>query len=209
MTDKEKRELKDGVISVFKRFNIHDHTATIGGLRDDILRYIDSEQEEPETKFKIGDRIRLKGTTVKGDTIIKIYTSEVGNTYFEFKNSDIASADLDWELVEEPKKCMFTKEEFTKGDRKILCEDCEEECEYAKKEEPVSEDLVKVDVPQEDTEEWIYDNKMINVPDVLNPVYQCFFIKEKATDKRWVYSRRRADVNSEWGEWKKYLYDYE
>jgi hypothetical protein len=42
---------------------------------------------------------------------------------------------------EEPKKCMFTKEEFTEEDRKILCEDCEEECEYAKKEEPVSEDL--------------------------------------------------------------------
>lgn len=47
MTDKEKRELKDGVISIFKRFNILDHTATIGGLRDDILRYIDSLQEEP------------------------------------------------------------------------------------------------------------------------------------------------------------------
>lgn len=47
MTDKEKRELKDGVISIFKRFNILDNTATIGGLRDDILRYINSVQEEP------------------------------------------------------------------------------------------------------------------------------------------------------------------
>ena len=47
MTDKEKREVKDGVISVFNRFNILDHTATIGGLRDDILRYINSLQEEP------------------------------------------------------------------------------------------------------------------------------------------------------------------
>ena len=47
MTGKEKRELKDGVISIFKRFNILDHTATIGGLRDDILRYINSLQEEP------------------------------------------------------------------------------------------------------------------------------------------------------------------
>ena len=65
------------------------------------------------------------------------------------------------------------------------------------------------DMPQEDTEEWVYDSTMINLPDVLNPVYQCFFITEKATDKRWVYSRRRADVNSDWGEWKKYLYDYE
>lgn len=47
MTDKEKKELKDGVISIFKRFNILDHTATIGSLRDDILRYINSLSEEP------------------------------------------------------------------------------------------------------------------------------------------------------------------
>lgn len=46
MTDKEKRELKEGVISIFKRFNILDHTATIGSLRDDILKYINSLQEE-------------------------------------------------------------------------------------------------------------------------------------------------------------------
>ena len=46
MTDKEKIELKDGVINIFNRFNTLDNTATIGGLRDDILRYIDSLQEE-------------------------------------------------------------------------------------------------------------------------------------------------------------------
>lgn len=46
MTDKEKKELKDGVINIFKRFNILDHTATIGNLRDDILKYINSLQEE-------------------------------------------------------------------------------------------------------------------------------------------------------------------
>jgi hypothetical protein len=47
MTDKEKRELKEGVISIFKSFNILDHTATIGGLRDDILECINSMQEKP------------------------------------------------------------------------------------------------------------------------------------------------------------------
>ena len=47
MTDKEKKELNDGIISIFNRFNILDHVATIGGLRNDILRYIDSFQEEP------------------------------------------------------------------------------------------------------------------------------------------------------------------
>ena len=62
-------------------------------------------------------------------------------------------------------------------------------------------------MPQEDTEEWVYGNAIINLPDVLNPLYQCFFMTEKATGKRWVYSRRRADTNSKWENWKKCLYD--
>ena len=56
MTDKEKRELKDGVTSIFKRFNILGHMATIGGLRDDIIRYINSFQEEPISE-DLGDYI--------------------------------------------------------------------------------------------------------------------------------------------------------
>ena len=36
------------------------------------------------------------------------------------------------------KKCMYTKDHYTDEDRKVLCEDCEEKCEYSKKEEPVS-----------------------------------------------------------------------
>ncbi len=44
-------------------------------------------------------------------------------------------------LQEEPaseKKCMFTKDSYTDEERKVLCEDCKERCEYNKK-EPVSE----------------------------------------------------------------------
>ena len=50
------------------------------------------------------------------------------------------------EVQKEPvneKKCMFTKDNYTDKDRKVLCEDCKEECEYNKKEESVSEDLEK------------------------------------------------------------------
>lgn len=118
-----------------------DHYAVLASVMEAILNFIDTMQEEPETKFKIGDRVKIKGRTAKGDVITNIYQAEDGNTYFEFENSDDAPADCDWELVEEPKKCMFIKEEFSEEDRKILCEDCEEECEYANKEEPVSEDL--------------------------------------------------------------------
>lgn len=41
------------------------------------------------------------------------------------------------------KKCMYTKDDFTDEDRKVLCDGCKEECKYAQKEEPVSEDLEK------------------------------------------------------------------
>lgn len=27
------------------------------------------------------------------------------------------------------------------------------------------------EIPQEDTEKWVYDNAIINLPDVLNPLY--------------------------------------
>ena len=45
---------------------------------------------------------------------------------------------------EEPvseKKCMFTKDNYTDEDRKVLCDGCEEKCKFNKKEEPTSEDL--------------------------------------------------------------------
>ena len=36
---------------------------------------------------------------------------------------------------------MYSKDNYTDEDRKVLCDGCEEECEFNKKEEPVSEDL--------------------------------------------------------------------
>lgn len=50
------------------------------------------------------------------------------------------------EVQKEPvseKKCIFTKDNYTDEDRKVLCEDCKEKCEYSKKEEPVREDFEK------------------------------------------------------------------
>lgn len=44
-------------------------------------------------------------------------------------------------MQEEPKKCMYTKDNYTDNDRKVLCDGCEEECEHAQNQESVSEDL--------------------------------------------------------------------
>ena len=36
-----------------------------------------------------------------------------------------------WEMLgEEPKKCMYSKDDYTDEDRKVLCDGCEEECKY-------------------------------------------------------------------------------
>lgn len=39
---------------------------------------------------------------------------------------------------EEPKECMYSKDNYTDEDRKVLCEGCEEDCRFNKKEESVS-----------------------------------------------------------------------
>jgi hypothetical protein len=32
---------------------------------------------------------------------------------------------------EEPKKCMYSKDDYTDEDRKVLCDGCDEECKYS------------------------------------------------------------------------------
>jgi len=46
-------------------------------------------------------------------------------------------------MQKEPKECMYSKDNYTDEDRKVLCEGCEEKCKFNKKEEPVNEDLEK------------------------------------------------------------------
>ena len=43
-------------------------------------------------------------------------------------------------MQEEPKKCMYSKDNYTDEDRKVLCNGCEEECEFNKKKVSVSKD---------------------------------------------------------------------
>lgn len=45
------------------------------------------------------------------------------------------------QLEENPQECMCSKDNYTDEDRKALCDGCEEECRFNKKEESVSEDL--------------------------------------------------------------------
>ena len=62
----------------------------------------------------------------------------VGKTYYNQALQDVQAA---IDLQEKPKKCMYSKDNFTDEDRKVLCDGCEEECEHAQNQEHVSEDL--------------------------------------------------------------------
>lgn len=151
MTDKEIRRIKDGVISIFKKFNILNHAATIGSLRDDILRLIDSMQERLGIKFKVGDKV--KSNIIDGFPICTIEKIDDTVYYCDYTNFDIKDQNQ-WELVKEPKECMYSKDNYTDEDRKVLCEDCKEKCAYAIagvistnaqiKKESASEELEKV-----------------------------------------------------------------
>lgn len=54
---------------------------------------------------------------------------------------DDALAWLEKQGEQKPKECMYSKDNYTDEDRKALCDGCEEECEFNKKEKPVSENL--------------------------------------------------------------------
>lgn len=43
-------------------------------------------------------------------------------------------------MANEKKKCMYTEGHYTDEDRKVLCDGCEEECEYNQKQEAADED---------------------------------------------------------------------
>lgn len=44
-------------------------------------------------------------------------------------------------MQKEPKECMYSKDNYTDEDKKVLCDGCEEECKFNKKQEPASEVL--------------------------------------------------------------------
>ena len=112
----------------------------IYGKEPELVDADDLPKEEPMPKFKAGDHIRpIDSSLGSPRTIVKVcdgwYVTNQGTLDFEFEDN--------WELAEEHKKCMYSKDNYTDEDRKVLCDGCEEEGEYNKKEEPVSEEWIE------------------------------------------------------------------
>ena len=148
MTDKEKLEKVKAEIERRKKLHekslinpIHEGFGLQNVIKAKISEltylhsFIDFMQKEP--KFKVGDRISFKHYKENRLKIINVgdkgYYCEDG-TFLHFDNQYL------WELVE-PQECMYSKDNYTDEDRKVLCDGCEEECRFNKKEEPVSEEL--------------------------------------------------------------------
>lgn len=141
-----------------------------GGKRDalsEILKSIDSMQEEPKSKFEqsiqegdnivynedLGCRVnlsQLKRVAKKEDPVSDSETVEAQNKEVYMKPHSepiylgIGGIPINapkYLCKEEPKKCMYSEDDYTDEDREWLCDGCNEECKYSKKEESVSDDL--------------------------------------------------------------------
>jgi len=138
MTDREK--LDKLVAYLMRRMYAHNQMADIGSTGEvfdekienakyeeckDILNIIDSMIEEPNI-----NGISSKQATGKLKECIDNITEE-------------SLAKSRKQMEENPKECMYARDNYTDEDRKVLCEGCEEKCKFNKKEEPVSEDLEK------------------------------------------------------------------
>ena len=102
--------------------------------------------------FKIGDIVKHKDNPHL-TYILKRFTDD-GDYEFHAIGKDgnegctrftVVKYQDDWELVEQkPKKCMYSNDNYTYEERKILCDGCKEECELRQKPEWSEEDNVKI-----------------------------------------------------------------
>lgn len=148
MTDKVQKikdwigKEQDGLMDAQGNFEYPEHEGAYHILCN-LDAYIDSLQEEP--KFKTGDRIKpIDSCLGSPRTIVDIcdswYVTDQGTLDFEYEDN--------WELAEEHKKCMYSKDDYTDEDRKVLCDGCEEECRYAQKEESVGKRFAFKAIPR-------------------------------------------------------------
>ena len=124
MTDKEKRKLKDGIISIFKKFNILDQTATIGSLRDNILKYINSLQE---VQCEL-DTIETKETASIWNAAHKTIPEDSSNQIICIKEDDLAVATVG-KLVRGTKKWAYLNDLLNISDVKTKDANLEKELE--------------------------------------------------------------------------------
>lgn len=120
-----------------------------------VLCVFDLMQEEPVSEFlntesmieSYKQRLISQANGVKNSPLIDMclasYKHGINETLDTLDLSNVQRTTKDCKEPASEKKCMFTKDSYTDEDRKVLCEDCKERCEYNKKEEPASDDEIE------------------------------------------------------------------
>lgn len=92
-------------------------------------------EEESKAQLKVGDKVMYLNEEYVVTDNKDHYTlrSTKERTSVPVVHIDFGNEDYELRLVEDSKKCMYTKDNYTDEDRKVLCEGCEEKCEYAQK----------------------------------------------------------------------------
>ena len=137
MTDKEKiraeiERLRKYYQGIYEKLDSNDELSLISvcakrNILLDILLFIDSLEEKP--KFNIGD-------VVLSTNYVELKIVDIRNKCYYCDNGYSFGFDIqdEFELVKEPKKCLFTQDHYTEEDRKVLCADCDEkDCELRSK----------------------------------------------------------------------------
>ena len=107
------------------------------------------------------------------------------------------------QLEENPQECMYSKDNYTDEDRKALCDGCEEECRFNKKEEPVSEDLgEEIDSYFAKWLQGASDEGCFNPDSQLVSIYDCHRIArhfanwQKKKDESYTKSMYKVGINT-------------
>ena len=88
--------LKDSIINIFENFNVLDHTSTIGGLKNDILKFINSMQEE-----SVSEELEKVVEEIVDPTVLNAYgVKEIANrlrrTMIEPVSKELEEASKEW-----------------------------------------------------------------------------------------------------------------
>lgn len=75
------------------------------------------------------------------DILLEFYEEYQGNMPNRPMIPRIYASKIIDSMQEEPKECMYSKDNYTDEDRKVLCEGCNEECKFDKKEDSVNNGL--------------------------------------------------------------------
>lgn len=138
---------------------------------------------------EIQKRIEFQKTCIKNDYRLNGRAEE--EIIFEYQKLINFINSLSNEPISE-KKCMYSKDNYTDEDRKVLCEDCKKKCEYSKQEEFVSNGLEEaIEDAMPDANWYIKENNDTTGEDAYNSIQMGNMFKAGANWQKEQFEKNR------------------